>query len=345
MANEHASHRRPDPPDSQPRARSGPPSPAPLSDEHADGVVHGENETFVTAMSRSLPFVISMFFHLGIALIFAFVTLLVTQDRVEDLTPSGPVSIVPSERFRERHAEAPVEREAPTEVQANPHDRPVIPQEPSGGEGEVETIQIGGPGPQRPGEGGKGLTIGTGTGLGFFGTPAGDGGQPVQNVVYVVDCSGSMHDTFDVVVREIIVSIGRLDRTKSFHVLFFRSGEPLENPPKRLMPATAENKRDLVDFLQTVIPAGQTDAVPALRRGLQVAHGGKTGERSVVYFLTDGAFPDNGAVLRVLAEHNPRRDVIVHTFLFQYRAEHAVAIMQRIAQENGGAFKYVSLDE
>ncbi len=77
-----------------------------------------------------------------------------------------------------------------------------------------------------------GLTAGSGGGPKFFGL--GGSARGVRRIVYVVDRSGSMLDTFQYVRQELKRSISALRRTQKFHVIFFSSGM-VENTPKRLV--------------------------------------------------------------------------------------------------------------
>ena len=54
----------------------------------------------------------------------------------------------------------------------------------------------------------------------------------------MVDRSGSMLNTIEAVKRELHKSVDGLRRGQKFHVIFFNAGPPLENRPKRLVPAT-----------------------------------------------------------------------------------------------------------
>ncbi len=69
----------------------------------------------------------------------------------------------------------------------------------------------------------------------FFGTVG-----IAHHVVFVIDRSGSMIDTFDYVRQEMIASISRLSAQQNFHIILFAAGPPIENGPRRLVPATRE---------------------------------------------------------------------------------------------------------
>ena len=190
---------------------------------------------------------------------------------------------------------------------------------------------------------------------GFGGNDPNPGGRsgrsgPCQ-VIFVIDRSGSMAENMDPLIQEMVRTISYLRNEESagqrdsFHVIFFASGAPLENPPRRLVPATAGNKTDAVKFLETVLAEGQTDPVPALKRAFEVLQQADPRAGKVIYFLTDGVFPDDAPVLEAIRRMNAKKDVHIFTFLYGQRPAHAVEVMKRIASENHGNYKYVAVDQ
>jgi hypothetical protein len=194
------------------------------------------------------------------------------------------------------------------------------------------------------------LGIGTGGGefdkYGFELTPGnrgpdffGLGGQArgARVVVYVVDRSGSMLTTMDGVKKELRKSIGQLRRSQKFHLIFFNSGTPLENPPRRPVSSIKAHKREAFEFIERVNPVGGTDPRPAMRRAFAL-------QPDVIYFLTDGEF---NAVLSDLMEMldrlNHKRKVRI--FTIAYVSQEGAPALQRIAREHNGEYRFVSEDE
>ena len=165
----------------------------------------------------------------------------------------------------------------------------------------------------------------------FFGL----GGQArgARRIVYVVDRSGSMMTTLHGVISELKESIGRLRRTQKFHVVFFNSGPPLENPPKRLVSAIQAHKRDAFRFFDTVVPGGSTDPKVAMRRAFSV-------DPDLIYFLTDGEF--DVRLLKTLDGLNRGRRVRI--FTIAYVSQEGAALLERIAREHNGEYRFVSED-
>ncbi len=204
-------------------------------------------------------------------------------------------------------------------------------------------------------------------------TPAGSGrpvsdffatGGDARHIVYVVDRSASMIDTFDYLRHQMLVSITRLTADQYFHVILFAKDEAIENPPKRLVPATKKNKLAAVEFLQQIRPEGSTTALAALRRAFEVlgrAEG--PGGGKVICLLTDGAFEGpgvissgytlgdgrvlhgNAAVARYIRDRNKNGEIHINTFLYGYHSDEAEEVMKSIAAENGGRFRFVALKQ
>ncbi len=176
---------------------------------------------------------------------------------------------------------------------------------------------------------------------GFFGLKL-----QADHIVYLLDRSGSMLDTLDLVRHEVFKSITRLRADQTFHVIFFATGRPMENPPRRLVYATEDHKREAGKYLKTVYAQGRTDPLPAVQRAFQVLARTPNRKRGkAICLLTDGEFPDNELVLKTIRKLNARREVTVHTVLHHFKSPAAVAVLRRIAADSGGKFKYVPPEE
>lgn len=173
-----------------------------------------------------------------------------------------------------------------------------------------------------------GLTAGSGSGPKFFGLGGSERG--VRNIVYVVDRSGSMLDTFEYVRRELKRSVSTLRRTQKFHVIFF-SGGMLENPPKGLVSAIQEQKNHLFKFLDSIQPQGSTHPEQAMRRALGL-------RPDLIYFLTDGEF--DSSLVAKLQQWNKDHNTRIYTIAYFDRS--GAQLLEEIAREHGGEFKYVT---
>jgi hypothetical protein len=323
----------------------------------------GQEGELVGIMEHAMPFVISLFFHLGLILVTVFLgTLLIEKKEA----PPGEI-IVPGT--------AMVGDDDTSGGTLTPSERPTI--QAAGGGARVSKLNDssarstivaagGGSGDAHPGMGviglggatggtgegtgtGQGKWFGGGGGTGFFGLGMGrgrGGGGLARHIVYVIDRSGSMIDTFDAVKNEMLTSIGQLDPKQDFDIILFTQGAPQEPVDKRLVPATPEYKGAATKFLKDAYAAGSTDPLPALSRAFEVLDKVSDPGGKVVFFLTDSDFPDNDAVVKFCKAHNVKHDVHFFTFLYGGGKggppEKAEEAMKTIAKENGGKYKYVT---
>ncbi|MCO6437655.1 MAG: VWA domain-containing protein [Phycisphaerae bacterium] len=174
-----------------------------------------------------------------------------------------------------------------------------------------------------------GLTGGSSAAPQFFGL--GGTARAARSVVYVVDRSGSMVDTFSYVKAELKRSITALRRSQKFHVIFFSDGEPLENPPHKLVSAIEAQKKAFFEFMDQIDAAGSTHPEQSMRRALAL-------EPDVVYFLTDGEF--DRRLVDLLDRWNEDRRVQIFTIAYFDPA--GAELLEHIAREHGGEFKYVT---
>ena len=187
----------------------------------------------------------------------------------------------------------------------------------------ISVIRVTGSGEETGGEEGAAVRR-----PGFFGVGAADG---PGKIVYVLDRSGSMTDSMDYVKFELKQAIGELGEEKEFHVIFYSSGPPVEMPTRRLVEATERNKQLAFEFIDGVIPQGETDPSKAIERAFAA-------KPDTICLLTDGEFdPSNVDLVRRL---NAERKVSVHTLCFLYKLGEAV--LKEIARENGGTYTFVS---
>jgi hypothetical protein len=116
----------------------------------------------------------------------------------------------------------------------------------------------------------------------FFGSSTDE-----RKVCYLVDCSGSMLGVFGRVRTKLAESIARLQPDQFFCIIFFGGNRLIEFGGGSLVRATEQAKSAAFEFIDSVEPAGQTDALAALERAVQVRD--RMGMRpGVIYFLTDG---------------------------------------------------------
>jgi secreted protein with Ig-like and vWFA domain len=102
-------------------------------------------------------------------------------------------------------------------------------------------------------------------------------------------------------------------------------------PTRRLVNATERNRQMAFEFIDSVIPQGETDPSKALERAFACGP-------ELIYLLTDGEF--DRQIIDLCKRLNTGNKVTVHTIGFLYKTGEAV--LKQIADENGGNYKFVS---
>lgn len=334
---------------------SPPPSDAPNSAQALDldpqYAQDSDNEKAMSILANAMPWVISMLFHIGLFLVMFFLVFMVIKEQQSEdiIVPDAVMSENIGGMMNPRQSEAKTPTKSPSShrkqfkrttkmtIDASKTRRVLRILSPDGATGSSDSDL-------------RMRTNTEGIKSSFFGT-----GGNAHNIVYVIDRSGSMSDTFDLVQQEILRSIGRLKAKQTFHIIFFSTGKnPLEKTPRRLMPATLANKRKAALFVKGVVTQSydgksvgaliSTDPTLALERAISVLHGAKKSGK-LIYLLTDGAFSDEMKVIRKIRRMTKNKGVLINTFLFSMKVQRVMDMLTKIAKENGGRFKFVSFDE
>lgn len=170
----------------------------------------------------------------------------------------------------------------------------------------------------------------------FFGSLSNE-----RKVCYLVDCSGSMQGVFSLVRSRLKESIAALQPDQYFCVIFFGGGKLFELGDGRLVRATPKAKAAADSFIDTIQPAGRTNAAAALEKVVRIRDG-KGLSPSVVYFLTDGfeltneksaALPQR--IANLLEQLAPAMKINTIGFLPQ---DDDRRMLETIARQSGGEF-------
>jgi hypothetical protein len=168
----------------------------------------------------------------------------------------------------------------------------------------------------------------------------GHGTMSAARIVYVLDHSGSMIDTFDFLREEVKKSLNGLTPMQAFSVVMFseKVDEVFPKDGAHLVNATPDVKRDLQNFVDNVRAAGKNDDLfDPFADGLRKAFAMKP---QIIYFLTDGNFDP-----RVVDEAKRLNTgkVKINTIAFIKVSKEAEQSLQTIAADsNGGKFKFVT---
>jgi Mg-chelatase subunit ChlD len=96
-----------------------------------------------------------------------------------------------------------------------------------------------------------------------------------------------MQGTFGRVKKELADSINSLLPEHYFSLIFFGAGRLFEFEDGRLVRAADKIKASAMEFIESIKPAGQTNAMQAMEAAVRVCDNGGSSP-SVIYLLTDG---------------------------------------------------------
>ena len=161
--------------------------------------------------------------------------------------------------------------------------------------------------------------------------------------VFVIDCSDSMSADYrwDRAVTELVATLDQFDDKQKFLVMLYNDrnfmmfGAPSD---QKLIPATAENKRRISEWLGAAMPFAGTRPASSVRLALRK-------KPDAIYFLSDGELRDNTMFgLRQWNEPRKGPDGIkrltpIHTILLG--SNFGRRTMRTIAEENNGIFTHV----
>jgi Mg-chelatase subunit ChlD len=173
----------------------------------------------------------------------------------------------------------------------------------------------------------------------FFGSVA-----QGRRICYVVDCSGSMQGLWQQVQKGLCESIGQLQPDQYFCVIVFGAGSILESSGGKMVRATERAKKDAYSFIDSLRPAGTTNALAAMQQAVKIRDETGVGP-SLIYFLTDGfelSEQDNyrfaHQVATMLRSFAPKTQINTIGF---WPAEQDRKLLETIAKDSGGEFVVV----
>ena len=194
------------------------------------------------------------------------------------------------------------------------------------------------------GGGGKMAPFGTVQGQGgikanFFGL-----GGNAKKLVYVVDASGSLLNSFPAVVGELKRSISQLSDKQRFTVIFFQRDTAIEVPPRQLKVADAQTIKRVGDWLAkgNIITQGTSNPVKAMRLAFNY-------RPDLIFVLSDnitGAKEyeiDQRDLLNQLDQLNKARKTKINTIQFLYPDQFGT--LKMISDQHGGLHTFVSAED
>ena len=158
-----------------------------------------------------------------------------------------------------------------------------------------------------------------------------------KKIVYILDHTGSMLDTFDFLRQETIRSVNSMHPVQQFNVVMFAESETLVYP--QLQRATAETKRDFATKMQQFRAQGMSDDL--IDPSLNAFKAAFAMQPEVIFFLTDGRF-DPRLMDIVSNQLNKNKRVRINTLAFVINDPISEEQLKEMAKKNGGTYKFVS---
>jgi hypothetical protein len=168
----------------------------------------------------------------------------------------------------------------------------------------------------------------------------------VEQVCYVVDCSGSMYGRMYLVKEQLKQSILNLNSEQAFCIVFFMEGrQVMMSGSGRLELATAAAKSQALNLIASIRPGGRTDAAHALEMAMRLKSIDGRGPE-VLYFLTDGFDLDAAGSQSFMQSVKRLRQTLVpqavmHTIAFSPQPQDR-RMLQTLAENTGGGFVEVN---
>lgn len=200
----------------------------------------------------------------------------------------------------------------------------------------------------------------TAPGTGLFDDEELPNGLKPNRIVFVIDASGSLIDTFPFVISELKRKIRDLDRSQHIAIIFYADDRVIEVPPAGLTRLTADNKKELIKWIDlsnhNIVARGSGDPVNAITRALGY-------KPQLIYLLSDnitgrGKYAiDQNDLLNQIARANANGTLIS---TIQYIYEDALALtpgpdgrplgetqrtLYKIAEMTGGEHTFVRAED
>lgn len=173
--------------------------------------------------------------------------------------------------------------------------------------------------------------------LSLFGAPAATG----RSFVFVIDRSASMGGSglgaIQAAAGELKAHLGRLSDQQTFQVVAYNQSS-VYFTEGGLVPASADNQRRLVKFVEDMAAYGQTEHTRGLLAALRL-------KPEVIFLLTDAGDPImKPADLRLIREVTRGRTSIHCLHFGRGESDSAENFMQRLATENRGSYTYIDMN-
>lgn len=321
-----------------------------FTDEQARGIddaaAHGHEIEIHDHVSdttrRSLSWLISLLFHVGlviIAIFFIWSDALVSGEDEDFVVPETKfINDVPTELFvpvqmteLEATTDIPTEIETQTVAKGDPLSELTL-------ETEADLSQIGVAG-SNP------LPLGAKMGDDEMGAGIYGLGGNARKIVYVIDTSGSMTGLLrggKGVIPNLKDSVNRLVDEQSFTIILFREGKAFEvdRPTQGLRAATARHKEIALNWVdQHAIIGPKSDPIKAIELALDY-------EPDLIFIMSDnitgeGQYAiDKAQLLKRIRDAKGKAKTRINTIEFGDQPD-KLGTMETIAKQHGGRYRFI----
>ncbi len=172
-----------------------------------------------------------------------------------------------------------------------------------------------------------------------------------RRIVYVIDASGSMISSFQIIIEELGRSLESLNPQQQFQVVFFQKNDAvIARKMDKLVPATQDEKLATLAWINdrsNILPQGRSNPLAAIEKAMRL-------KPDVIFLLSEnitgsGQFEiDQADLLALLEKLNPidpetgRRTTQINCV--QFLDPDPLDTLRKIAEIHGGAKGYRFLD-
>ena len=173
--------------------------------------------------------------------------------------------------------------------------------------------------------------------LGLFGSAEAEG----RSFVFLIDRSQSMGGgglgAIEAAAKELASCIDRLEESHKFQIIAYNQ-KPLYLTGRELLPATANNKGQLIEFVKNLPAFGATEHEIGIFAALKL-------KPDVIFLLTDGGDPHLNAG-QLQAIRRAAGETAIHCLHFSSgpRGDER-SFLETLAEKNGGSYVYIDMAE
>ena len=163
-------------------------------------------------------------------------------------------------------------------------------------------------------------------------------------VAFLVDCSGSMLESFDQVRQDICVAIQALAEQQYFSLNCFGAKSRQSIFGGRLVRATRSNKEAALELLKRAPVMGMTHLLPALGKTIAALAPANGSASQEIFLVTDGAFADPKEIVDIVTQRYKRLKIPIHVLQVACQDEELQKPMRQIAEITSGTYRFVPME-